>query len=39
VKPLDGLKGITWFLICLAGLALSVMVEGLRLAERANVTL
>jgi hypothetical protein len=38
VEPSDHFKVITQFLICLAGLALSMMVEGSRLAERAKVT-
>jgi hypothetical protein len=38
VEPSDSLKVITRFLICLAGLALPVMVESLRLDDRAKVT-
>jgi hypothetical protein len=38
-EPLGDLKVITWFfLFCLVGLALSVMVERSRLAECAKVT-
>jgi hypothetical protein len=38
VEPSDNLKSSHGFLICLAGRALSGMVEGSRLAGRAKVT-